>query len=982
MISAQSITGPSGLLQSWQPDSARHETREQGDFIELPTVRTFEELRTHSAFIAIQDQFLTDIQELGSLVNPYVGERYNQAIDAFHNKLVAPTDDLVECLLPLYRVTRYQIHRLVGQLRCDLVVSNHPVCDPDGNIGNTGRKGYIARTLHDCLEGINLCPAGVYSRFATGFLSLEALRDDGFGSKLYHVKHSLMCELIDAFIFQQQRDKVTDVPQSMEIHWFNGLYNLYCTELALSVVEDRWACAYLKAHEQDQFLSLARLTVNACAVLRRLAEGWSEQLSSVLDLVGCRHWLSELARSDENTALGIDALNSQLFNVINSLIGAERPLNITELMDCPSDDTFHLKRHREKMLAWITGHFYGTDTKVFSTITGDVDATTHIGTIGQCYFWVFTSDQPLSAGQACCFVSEQHTSLQLTHLVSLDFSTWPEVTSHALLTQAMSQTDSVGEIADFFLNRKVRSQLGRMPLASTQVLAQQLADKLTDDQRRSILCQQVCQHLAQTKVLMVQDVFWFIDTPLLKPVLITLHQEGVDLSLVSERLAPWQLDDFTCEELKAVLPPSCCQRQLREAVRLGMNDCTLRLLLTGYCDALATNVFKPGEEMLLGIFARLGMLTGVQYLLALANTDGAAVPREQLNHRSRDGVTPLISAAREEHWQCVLALLQVPGIDINCKTLKKGWTALMIAAQSGHLPVVKELLERQEIHVNEKNSTGWTALAIACVNDRTDVVQALLAIPGIQVNETDDAGWTAFFAAASFGHLECLKALLEVSEIEPNKKDNNGFTPLSVAAQEGHPNVVRLLLQTPGTLVNEPSNQSVVPLALATQFGHLECARQLLATPGIDINHKNSSGYTPLHIAVVQGHREIFEALLQAVGIDINQPDNNGSTPLHIAAIHGRYSMVKTLLQAPAINVNQTDKHGSTPLHVATIAGNHHIVTMLLHTDGIDINIRDHFGCTARDEAFRRGQVDCLQVLLQERGINCDEVTLLRAATS
>ncbi|MGO9568404.1 MAG: ankyrin repeat domain-containing protein [Desulfomonilaceae bacterium] len=65
------------------------------------------------------------------------------------------------------------------------------------------------------------------------------------------------------------------------------------------------------------------------------------------------------------------------------------------------------------------------------------------------------------------------------------------------------------------------------------------------------------------------------------------------------------------------------------------------------------------------------------------------------------------------------------GADVNAKD-NHGWTALMEAAKTGHLDVVKLLLD-EGADVNAKDNYGWTALKIAEEDGHKEIVELLKA---------------------------------------------------------------------------------------------------------------------------------------------------------------------------------------------------------------------------------------------------------------
>ncbi|KAK5658111.1 hypothetical protein OQA88_2667 [Cercophora sp. LCS_1] len=125
------------------------------------------------------------------------------------------------------------------------------------------------------------------------------------------------------------------------------------------------------------------------------------------------------------------------------------------------------------------------------------------------------------------------------------------------------------------------------------------------------------------------------------------------------------------------------------------------------------------------------------------------------------GWTPIILAACQGHTSFVDLLLDRHA-DLNCQTAKEGATALYVAAQSGHVGLVKRLLEAKAKQL--PTNTGYHPLHIAAQN----------------------------------GHLGCVKLLLDDSPQEVNLATEDGRTPLSLAAvkcdQPGKLAVMKYLL--------------------------------------------------------------------------------------------------------------------------------------------------------------------------------------------
>ncbi|WP_257266041.1 ankyrin repeat domain-containing protein, partial [Endozoicomonas sp. ONNA2] len=650
MLSSSTVN--SRLFQSWQPftdtDASQLQTAgHQAEYIELPEVHRYEELEAHASFPEIKSSFLSDIMELKQLVSPFVNDQYDKSIDVFHDKLKSPPEHLKESLLPLYRDTRFQIRQLVKQLKDQ---QNDP---------NVDSKDYIASVLHDCLNGIEHCPAGVHSRFQQSFLNLEASRA-GLGGKLFKIRSELFHQFIQSFLLEQQREGLIDILPCMEIHWFNSFHNLFCEPLMLSPIVDPGAPTNLSEELTRQFLSAAPMSINASTVLSKLSSEWSDQLSAILLKIGVQAWETETIAPCELTSEKTGVLESTLFKPVNHLLKTtgEQSLDLWAIIEETGDSNYYLGRYREKLRAWVVSHFCESSPKVFTSIPGSIDSASYIGSIDKLFFWVFDHDQALPAGKDCTFAADNHTTLTLPHLMSIDFSTWPETTAYVLLAQAMEQTENAEHIASFFLQHATIEQLGKAP-AMVKALSSNLCDKLVkkDNTFKETLCQCVCEHFASGQTTIVPgSLDWLINTPLLKPVLLRLQQKEIDVSPITQSLASWQISDFSNDDMKKLLTPNDCQRLFKQAFERKQPETLSNLLLTGHCNLL-TRLLSNEQGSPLALFARYGNLPGLEYLLKL--------DKSAINQKDIFGWTPLNSAARYGHAECVKALLTADGIEVN-----------------------------------------------------------------------------------------------------------------------------------------------------------------------------------------------------------------------------------------------------------------------------------------------------------------------------
>ena len=955
MLSAHAVTHPQ-FFQAWQsPDSADPVlSREPSlDYIQLPVVSGYPALVRDEAFSAIQAQFLGDIQKLRQLAPNFVNYQYDDAIRTFYNKVKSPSYDSTGHLLPIYRETRYHIHQLVSMLE------NHQHTGTD-------QSEYIAIRLHDCLTDIDNCLAAVHSRFASSLINLEAgLR--GLDGKMFQVRQELYQQCIASFMFQQERQALVIVPRGSQVHWSNALHNIYCQAIGLPPIVDTSAPSVLSEALTNRFLATAELSVSACTILRQLSAKWSDQLSSILYDLGIAAWETDVIEPSQITTDKTDTFDGKLFQSINHLLKTDEKQRLTlwNLIEENDDRSYRLDRHREKLLAWLSNHFCESAVQVFATIPAAVRGAPGacIGTIGKLFFWVFADDTALRAGQPCTFDTDNYISITLPHLITLDFNTWPNNTSYALLTQAMEQTDDPEDIASFFLNPAINAQLSKTPAPIIQTLSNQLVGKLVhnSDDFQKRLCQCVGDQLAQQQTITPQTLRWLLDTPILGQVLEAL-QGKPGLTSVTGELAPWQISDFSQDNIKSLLTDEDCKRLFRQAHRLNQPHILASLLLTGRCGESIENCQKGGIN-LLAFFALAGVLPGVEYLLKFTTQDVNGV----CNSASPG---PLFCAAKSGSIECLNALLAAPGIQVNKRRSPDGWTPLHVAVSYGHRACVIGLLEAgAEVHA--KSASGISALIVAGRYGHIDCIESLLMAGGCPDNDSDNV--KKEYCAHIPSHRAYVRELLETGSCRINDADSNGNTPLHSAAISGHSHCVRALLRAPGINVNPANGDGWTPLHFAVMYGHTGATEVLLCADGIQVNLITEARWTPLGCAAIYRHASCARVLLRHPDIQVNLKDRDQMTPLDHAVKYGYSPCLDVLLSAGADQVvNDLSVEGYTPLGMAAERGSWYCVTELLSVENIRVNERNSGGCTALHFAAERGHTACVKSLLGAGGIEID----------
>lgn len=172
-----------------------------------------------------------------------------------------------------------------------------------------------------------------------------------------------------------------------------------------------------------------------------------------------------------------------------------------------------------------------------------------------------------------------------------------------------------------------------------------------------------------------------------------------------------------------------------------------------------------------------------------------------LNARDDQGRTPVMAATHGNHVAVVDALLKA-GADVDLRdnrldnpflyagaaglldilklahaagadptiTNRFGGTALIPAAERGHVEVVRYLLTETAVDINHINNLGWTALLEAIIladgGPRHQEIVRLLIDHGADVNIADKEGVTPLRHARSRGYRE-IQALLEAAGARP-----------------------------------------------------------------------------------------------------------------------------------------------------------------------------------------------------------------------
>ncbi|CAH0047285.1 unnamed protein product [Clonostachys solani] len=384
------------------------------------------------------------------------------------------------------------------------------------------------------------------------------------------------------------------------------------------------------------------------------------------------------------------------------------------------------------------------------------------------------------------------------------------------------------------------------------------------------------------------------------------------------------------------------------AVRLGQTTVALRQINSRSCI----------EEQIEGRRSPLhrACFDGNMAIIEAMFESGASITARDIRGR-----TLVYSASWNGKVEVVKTLLQKGGQQQLDAVNDYGWTPINVAADGGHLEVVRLLVEKGA-DLTIAQTAGWTPIHSAVTGGYDDVVE-LLVRSGADITTADSDGWTLLHKAAKNGNIELAKLLMS-NGADAAAKNDCGWPPLLIAAEMGHCEVIQMLIDK-GVNTMVAQNDGWTPLHVAAGNGHLEAAK-LLIDSGVDITAASNIGWTPINAAAAHGHPKVVKLLLD-MGVDVEAIDKSGWTPLRAAAVNGQIEVVKFLISRGA-RITDANEEGWTPILMAASNGHLDVVRLLID-EGADANVANKQGKTPMRVAAEHGHQEVLR-LLADRGVS------------
>ena len=256
-------------------------------------------------------------------------------------------------------------------------------------------------------------------------------------------------------------------------------------------------------------------------------------------------------------------------------------------------------------------------------------------------------------------------------------------------------------------------------------------------------------------------------------------------------------------------------------------------------------------------------------------------------------------------------------------------TAFFCACRFGLQTAVSRMLDSEDIDIDAATHIGTTALIRAASSGHVDIVKLLIS----RGADPTKANWygSALHCAAEAGKCESMRVLFE-SGMNIDLRDTFGRTPLHCASYKRRTLAIELLLDM-GADPNARDDEERTLIHDAAETGNERIMRRLLGDVRIDMLATTARGHTVLHNGAMRGHASIVRMLLDA-GAEIEARDHEGSTPLHLAVLRGKKAVVRLLVEAGA-NVNAKRNDKATARYMAT-AANHESIQKILIEHGAE----------------------------------------------
>ena len=354
----------------------------------------------------------------------------------------------------------------------------------------------------------------------------------------------------------------------------------------------------------------------------------------------------------------------------------------------------------------------------------------------------------------------------------------------------------------------------------------------------------------------------------------------------------------------------------------------------------------------------------------------------------------LVMAAKENNQELLSAVIQGQE-EINMVD-KSGMTPLMHASQSGHLKLVKWMIDTHHADPDIKSLEQSTALHYALMSQHEEVSLYLIEKTR-DLADITNTGHSPFMLAAKSGLLSACRAL-RIRVIDFNQYNSFGQTCLHLSTINNHVHIIDYLIEQ-GMDVNALSGPSCygestgeTSLHICTNVDVLICLLKhggdlmrprakyyLYLTPLDLLLQKNDTAildllkqYAVFHEPSIRerlffraargGNASLMQELIDLKKVNINSLNEQSKNALHLA-IEGEALDTAMLLIERNILVEHPDQQGNTAMHTAALTNAAGILRMMIGRD-LNVTLKNMDGETALYIACRDGHMTCVMHLI------------------
>ncbi|XP_059649702.1 ankyrin repeat-containing protein At2g01680-like isoform X1 [Cornus florida] len=245
---------------------------------------------------------------------------------------------------------------------------------------------------------------------------------------------------------------------------------------------------------------------------------------------------------------------------------------------------------------------------------------------------------------------------------------------------------------------------------------------------------------------------------------------------------------------------------------------------------------------------RSGDLESVKTIIENEGDDQASVSALMVLQND-EGKTALHLAAENNFQEIFSYLLKFCDLQSLMIRSKSDMDPFHVAAQKGHLGIVKELLGLWPELCRSCNSSNTSPLYSAAMQDHLDVVNAILDADASSIKIVRKNGKTSLHMTARHGYLQVVKALIERDPGIVPIKDKKGQTALHMAVKGKDTSVVEEILHADCSILNERDKKGNTALHMATRKGRSQIVSLLLSFTSVDVNAINNQFETAMDLA-------------------------------------------------------------------------------------------------------------------------------------